>query len=180
MALIHIQDGLDRLHYCFVGTTKRESTKTRLQNGNNDLQSFVIAAKRLGNARERRSLDALEARIKRRELSELHASLSHDPWQCGCRQHLIHLDICSLNNPGVGGENRSAPLEIKISLEIMRSQRPKATSSVPTVAVILKDDAPELECVEETASFVSGPSIKSSAASISTSSQPTTASALHM
>jgi hypothetical protein len=181
VALIHVQDGLDRLHYCFVGTTKRERTKTRLRNGNNDLQSFVIAAKRLGNARERRSLDALEARIKRRELSELHASLSHDPWQCGCCQHLIHLDICSLNNPGVDDENRNAPLEIKISLEIMRSQRPKATSSVPTMAVILEGNTPESECVEEeTASFVNGPPIKSSAASISTSSQPTTASALHM
>ena len=178
---LYIQDALDRLHYCFVGTTKRESTKTRLRNANIDLQDFVIAAKRLGDGRERRVSDALEARIKRRELSELHTLLSHDPWRCGCHQHSIHLDICSLNSPGIGSGNADAPLEVKISLEIVRTQRPNVASSFPTMAVRLKEKAPELECVEEeTPSFADKPSIRSSAASTSTSSQPTIASALHM
>ena len=178
-ALIHVQDWLDRLHYCFVGTAKRESTKARLQNGNRDVQSFVVATKRLGVARERRSLDALEARIKRTELRELHASLSHDPWQCACRQHMVYLDVCSLDSPRVDGEDEHAALEVKISLEIMQSQRPNHTTSIPTMAVVLKDKSPELEFIEEeTASFVTGSAMNSSAASIPSSTQSAGTSAL--
>lgn len=70
--------------------------RKRLENANQNLESFVIASRRLGSSREHRRIQRSESLATRTCVSQLHSALSHDPWACGCQKHLIHLELGSL------------------------------------------------------------------------------------
>lgn len=116
----------------------------------------------------------LEAGIKRKELCELHASLSQDPWRCSCPQHSVHLDVCSLTAGGPLGKDKNASAEVIIGLT--RTHRSRVSSSVPTLAVALTHNTHGMDDLDETSISLSN-SVLSSAPSVISSGALTSSSA---